>query len=332
MRPLSPVQSLSSTAVTCGLGSLCPLGEVGSRVGDLRLASADEEAEAVGGGVLLCGRETAERVEEVVLDDPAGAAERLEPGERERVLPGCDAVAPEPLEHELQEGRLDPVAGRLRTGALAAGRERQATARRRGEHRLDERRLDLERLLALGQRAVPGLDRPLDRLARGLEVEVVDADVVRKQRRDVPLEAVELRPGVLADREQDVHRQARVVDDPRQLGREARQALVVALVGVVLEVLLELVEDDEQRPGAAGPRAQRLGERCSRSRKRLRPGRAPATPTRAASRRPCTGSSRHDLNTQTANGLSSAAVRASSRRSWTAPAISSELLPTPLGP
>jgi hypothetical protein len=124
----------------------------------------------------------------VVLDDPARATERLQPGQRERVFTDRDTVAPETVEHELQEGcfdsvagRLEPVGGRLRSGALAAGRKRQAPACRRGEHGLDERRLDLERLLALGQRSVPGLDRPLDRLACGVEIEVIDANVVRKQ-------------------------------------------------------------------------------------------------------------------------------------------------------
>ena len=131
----------------------------------------------------------------------------------------------------------------------------------------------------------------------------------------------------------DVHRQARVVDDPRQLGREAGQALVVALVGVVLEVLLELVEDDEQRARAIRPGAQRLGERRGRAAaKRLGAGelfqrlpggflhaRDGVVAPRRGTRRPRTGSRPR-------------AARASSRRSCTAPACSSELLPTPLGP
>ena len=117
-------------------------------MGDLRLAAADEKAEAVRGGVLLGGCEPAERVEEVVLDDPDGAAERLEPRQGERVLSDSDGLAPQPLEHELQEGRFDPVVGCFGDGALAAGGERQASARGGREHRLDQLRLDLERLLA----------------------------------------------------------------------------------------------------------------------------------------------------------------------------------------
>ena len=118
MRPLSPRAELVEHRRDLRLGSLRPLGEVGGGVGDLRLARADEEAEAVGGDVLLGGREPAERVEEVALDDPPRAAERLEPRERERVCsPSSTVVAPEPLEHELQERRLDPVAGRLRRAA-----------------------------------------------------------------------------------------------------------------------------------------------------------------------------------------------------------------------
>ena len=47
-----------------------------------------------------------------------------------------------------------------------------------------------------------------------------------------------------------------VVDDRGQL---ACERAVAVLVRVVEEVVLELVEDDEQRPHALGPRAQRLG-------------------------------------------------------------------------
>ena len=47
-------------------------------------------------------------------------------------------------------------------------------------------------------------------------VQVLDADVVREQARDPPLEAIELRPRVLPDREQDVDPQIRLVDDRRK--------------------------------------------------------------------------------------------------------------------
>src|SRR5262245_37283706 len=61
-----------------GFRSLRPVGEVGSGVGDLRLAAAHEEAEAVGGGVVLRRGKPAERVQGVVLDDwePPSASRR----------------------------------------------------------------------------------------------------------------------------------------------------------------------------------------------------------------------------------------------------------------
>jgi hypothetical protein len=287
------------------LGTLCPLGQIGGRMGDLRLGTADEEAEAARRDVLLGECEPAERLEEMVLDDPGRSAECLEAGECERVLAGCNGLAPEPLEDELQERRLHPVAGRVPGRNLPARLEGQPPTGGRGEHCIDERGLDRERLRAVVERPVPGLDRPLDRLARAVEVEMVDPDVVREERRDVPLEAVELGPRVLADREQHMDGQARVVDDPRELSRESGQSLVVALVGVVLEVLLELVEHDEERPVASDPRAERLGERRTRRGKRLLqrgPGGLAQTSDRIVAPRPEDAHGRRRLLAQCVDG------------------------------
>jgi hypothetical protein len=90
---------------------------------------------------------------------------------------------------------------------------------------------------------------------------VLDPHVVRKQARDVPLEAVELRQRVLPDREQEVHAQVRVVHDCREL---AGEGALVLLGRVVEEVVLELVEDDEQGAHRLGPGAQRVRRRLAR--------------------------------------------------------------------
>ena len=118
-------------------------------MGDLRLRAGDEVAEEVRGRGLLSGGELAERLEQVVLDDLLRAAERLQPGEVERVRAGRDRLAPEPLQHELEERRLDP-AGRCRlgAGAVAALGEREPARGGGLDHLLGQRRLDLVRLLA----------------------------------------------------------------------------------------------------------------------------------------------------------------------------------------
>ena len=156
------------------------------------------------------------------------------------------------------------------------------------------------RLLASGERLFQAAIGPSIASRAAVDVEVVDAEVVREQQRDVPLEVVELGPRVLADREQDVHAEVRVVDDRRELGGETREPLAVALVGVVLEVLLELVEHDEQR--AARARSSRaVSRRASPGRRGA--ARAPAELLQrdgaASLHSPDIGSSRHDANTQT---------------------------------
>ena len=112
MRPLSPRQSLSSTAVTSGSGR--PVHSARSEAGwaIFVFERVTRKRKQVGGDGLLGGGELAERLEQVVLDDLLRAAERLEPGQVERVRAGRDRRAPEPLEHELEERRLDRVGAR----------------------------------------------------------------------------------------------------------------------------------------------------------------------------------------------------------------------------
>ena len=101
-----------------------------------------------------------------------------------------------------------------------------------------------------------------DRRARGVAVEVVDAQVVVEQVRDAPLEAVELRERVLAQRDEEVHAQVGSLTIARTRRRTcpARRSS-----RVVEEVLLELVEDDEQRRARAGvQRGQRLARAACR--------------------------------------------------------------------
>ena len=141
-----------------------PVGEIGGGMGDLRLRARDEVAEHVGGCVALRGCQRRERLEQVVLHDPLGAAERREAGNREVVPARGDRGAPHALEHELEEGRLDVLAVALRL-LLGTGDTRQGELARRRcvEDALDELRLERERRRAGGQAPVPFLDRTLDR-------------------------------------------------------------------------------------------------------------------------------------------------------------------------
>ena len=225
-------------------------------MGNLGLRARDEEAEEIRRHVLLARAQRSERVEQVVLDDPLRPSEPIEPLDREVVRTLVLCRAPEPLQHELQERSLDtPAVRRLCVCASAVPHERDAARRRRVDHPLDETGPELVRRLRGRQAAVPLAQRPLDRVAGRFAREVLDAHVVREEARDASLEAVELRERVLADREQDVDPQVRIVDDRRKLARERASAV---LLGVVEEVVLELVEDDEQRAYLLRPRPQRL--------------------------------------------------------------------------
>ena len=135
---------------------------------DLRLRARDEEAEEIGCDGLLAGRELGERFEQMVLDDLLRSAERLQPGHIERVRVRLDRRPPEPLQHELKERRLDRVAAwRLRSGVSALG-EPEAAGGGRLDHHLDQRRLDLVRLLTGRQTVVPLADGPVDRVRAAL--------------------------------------------------------------------------------------------------------------------------------------------------------------------
>jgi hypothetical protein len=230
-------------------------------VSDLRLRARDEEAEEVGGDPLLARRERAERLEQVVLDDLLGAAELLEPRDRQVAGRRRDRSSPEPLHYELEERRLDALgAGDSGIRVPSALSEREVARRCRVDHRLDECGLERVRRLLRRKPAIPLVDRALDRVVSGRPAQMFDADVVREQARDAPLEAIELRQSVLTDREQEVHSEVGLVHDSREL---ACEGALTGLVRVVEEVVLELIEDDEQRAHRLGPGAKRLRDRVA---------------------------------------------------------------------
>ena len=197
---------------------------------------------------------------------------------RQLVRPGCDGGTPQALHDELEEGGLDVLGPcRLGLGERVRRVRDQPAGRCSVDHRLDQIGLEPVRRLARRQATVPFGDRVLDRLARGRAVQVLDTDVVREEAGDPPLEAIELRPGVVADREQDVDAEVRRVDDRSQAPSRSRQP--PSLVAVVEEEVLELVEDDEQRAHAAPSRS-------AASARQGRPAASAGAPGRRAPRQP----------------------------------------------
>ncbi len=185
---------------------------------------------------------------------------------------GTQLRVPQALHHELEVGRLDPVVGRC-------GGNRADTRLRGGdapdgdliEHVFDERRLDrhpADLPAQLGSDACPAdelvvaVERLRDRRAALLARQPIEPQAVFEQPRDQPFE--EMKPGerVLAERDEEVRTQVAVGDRPRELRGEG---IVRPGVGVVDEVLLELVEDHEQLAvvGLEAP-LERLDERAGR--------------------------------------------------------------------
>ena len=220
-------------------------GEIFGAVDDAQPRGRDQLVEHAGRDRPLLVVEPRHRLVEVPADDPLGAAEAAEGRVPEDVRALLLLLGPEPRHDELEERRLDPRLLRLSVLDDAASRLAEDDLPRPDvlDHRLDELGFDRVLLLARGEQLVVRLDRLHDRSGRRLLVQVLEAEVAGEQVRDPPLEAVEHRVRVLAERDQEVRPQVLAVDGPRELDRERARAV---FVGVVDEVLLELVEDDEQ--------------------------------------------------------------------------------------
>ena len=189
-------------------------------------------------------------------NDRLGAAEALQRLRAQRARARAPLLLPESLDHELEVRRLDPALVRLvRRQPTPCVAEVDLAGGRLLEHRLHQRRLDLDRLAG---ELVVALDRLDDRIARRTTVEVVEPQVVREEVRDPALEAVELGERVVAEREQDTNAETGARDELGQLVGKA------GLLRVVEEVLLGLVEDQQQVTGErVGPAPERLGERLA---------------------------------------------------------------------
>ncbi len=210
------------------------LGEVGCLVRDLGARRRDEVVEQPGRDRPLRRAERLDRPLEVIGHDLSRAAELLERRGPQRRRPRRTLDLPHALHDELEVRRLDAVGAAVSLGdSEAAGAELDPAGTDAVQHALDERVLG-DHLLAL--ELAPALQRADDRRPAGRSVEPVEAQDVREQARDVPLEPVEPRERVLAQRQKDVDAQ-RPVDDRGEPCFEAARRVVIR------EVLLCLVQD-----------------------------------------------------------------------------------------
>ena len=216
--------------------------------------------EQPGRDVLLARREARQSQLDVLAYDLLRAAEPGQRREAQGPRPVLSFGIPEAAHHELQIRRLDvpAVATGCRDNAPSGDAHVDLARRDLLENGIDERRLDRDGLRLAGESVVGG-DGLHDRRACGRERQVLDSEVVVQDAGEAAPEGVELRECVLANREQEVHSQVGVGDQRRELLREC---LRPALVAVVEEVLLRLVEHDvEVAADQVLPQAEGVGER-----------------------------------------------------------------------
>ena len=205
---------------------------------DLRPGRRHEVVEEPGGDVLLGRRQLGHGSLEVLLHDVLGAAEPIERLDPHSARPAGALLVPQALHHELEVRRLD-------AGAVCGALDRAEPAERRldlactdvVQHALDE--IGVDRHVLVGELG-EALDRTDDRCASGLTVEPIEPERVPEETGDATGEAVELRQRVLAERHQHVDPVRRREQRRQRLGERSR----AGIVGVVEEVLLDLVEDE----------------------------------------------------------------------------------------
>jgi hypothetical protein len=223
------------------------LRELVRRQRDLAPAGRDEEAERVGRRVALLVGQLRHRIVEVRAHDRVGPAEAPQRLAAQPRRSSGDLLVPDPLHDELQVRGLDPVGARVGRAVLADGHAPAADPLQDG---VDELVLDLARHVAGRHAQTERLQRLHDRQARRPLVEEVEVQVVAVDVGDPRLEPLaDEGVRVLADGDEEVRTQVAVDDAVRQL--------VVEPAGVlrgVQEVLLELVEDEQDRGVRRGAR------------------------------------------------------------------------------
>jgi hypothetical protein len=179
---------------------------------------------------------------------------------------------------------------------------------------------------------VEPLDRPDDRPATSIAVEVVETEVVGEQVRDARLEAIELAERILPQRDEEAHPKPGPTHRLRELDSERARP---GLSFVVEEVLLDAVQDDVKvAVQDLRPRLEAIGKRSS-----VRHGDGGA-PCALDGRRHGLAESRHRIVPPAVEDRDGELrlpvlldVPPGQRAQWCAtPARSTELFPTPVSP
>ena len=214
----------------------------------------------------------------MVSDDLRGPAELLERAQAQDIRARRALDLPQTLHDDLQVGRLDPrtPAGGLGAAAATLGADQRACLNSR-EHGVDELGLDGDRR-GLRRERSESLDRAEDRAPSRSDGQMVELEAVREHPRKLALEGVEAGERVVANRDEDVHRQ---LGSGHQLGERVAECRIAAVVD---EVLLHLVEEEVDLLVLGGGDLDRVGERAGldrrgggnrlreRRRRSLRPG------------------------------------------------------------
>jgi hypothetical protein len=244
------------------------LAKVGCRQSDLRSRGRNEKARNARRDLLLLAAQLRHSVVEAIAEELRSAAEVVPEclrAERPRAELGLSL--PESRQHHLEDRCLDAsfCGHALTQRSRAEGLARHAVCPHLVENVIDELVFDLDRLVGRDVTAVL-LDRQRHGVAGSVEPEVVDLQPIVEQARDPALEAVQLSERVIANRKKEVRPQICPVDRLRKLAVEGARP---ALLPVVEEILLELVEQQEQLAAhLAAPVVEHFRERCARGRSR----------------------------------------------------------------
>ena len=216
------------------------------------------------GVILLGGRQCADDGVEMGTYDALRAAQTLQGRQAQDRFAGLHFFGPQTAHHQLQIGRLHTrrTAGAAH-GAAARFSHKHLVGLHLRQHLIHQGRFDGDGL-DWRHEAVVGQQRLLDGVAGGRHIQVLDAQVVLEQAGNAALEAIKPGQGILTNGNEEVDAQIGVIDRARKLHRQGAQTI---FRGMVEEVFLELIEDEQEvAVERGGPGLQGGHERGGRGR------------------------------------------------------------------